>query len=240
MFTYQIITLFPERYEAYFSTGIPRRAVEKKIINYKLISLLDFAIVKNKKKKIDDKPYGGGAGMILRIEPIYNALNSLEEKFPVIAMTPSGIPMNQRLLKDIYKKIQEKHISGFTFISGYYEGMDQRILDHLVDIEISIGDFILNSGDIPILCFIDALSRFFPDYIHKEICLKDESFEEVFVHDDGNEDFLIEYPQYTKPRKFKDWEVPEILLKGNHKLIEKWRHEKSLEKTKKRKNLLEF
>ncbi len=240
MFTYQIITLFPERFEAYFSTGIPKRAVEKKIINYKLVQLLDFAIVKNKKKKIDDKPYGGGVGMILRIEPIYNALSSLEQKYPVIAMTPSGITMNQKFLRALFKKTQEKQISGFTFISGYYEGMDQRILDHLVDLEISIGDYILNSGDIPILCFIDAFSRFLPDYIHKEMSLKHESFEETVIHDDGKEDFLIEYPQYTKPRKFKDWEVPEILLKGNHKLIEKWRLEKSLEKTKKRRNLLDI
>lgn len=236
MFTYQIITLFPERYEAYFSTGIPKRAVKKKIINYKLVSLLDFAIIKNKKKKIDDKPYGGGAGRILRIEPIYNALNSLEQKFPIIAMTPSGIIMNQQFLKKLYKKIQEEKISGFTFLSGYYEGMDQRILDHLVDLEISIGDFILNSGDIPILCFMDAFSRFFPGYLHKEHSLTQESFEQTVVYENGCEDYLVEYPQYTKPRKFKDWEVPEILLQGNHKLIEKWRLEKSLEKTRKRKN----
>ncbi len=230
MFCFQIITLFPERFENYFSTGLPKRAVKNKIIDYKLISLLDFAIIKNKKKKIDDKPYGGGPGMVIRIEPVYYAIQSLENKFPVIAMTPSGYTLNQNLLKKIYSKVVEKNISGFTFLSGYYEGFDQRILDHLVDIEISIGDFILNSGDIPILCFIDSFSRLIPGFLGKRESLVSESYE-IF----DNNEYRIEYPQYTKPRVFQDWKVPEILISGNHKLIEKWRYEKSLEKSQKRK-----
>jgi tRNA (guanine37-N1)-methyltransferase len=230
MFKFQIITIFPERYEVYFSTGLPKKAIEKKIIDYKIVNLLDFAIIKNKKKIIDDKPYGGGPGMVLRIEPIHRALESLKEKFPVIAMTPSGVTLNQKVLNKMYDTLMQNHIMGLTFISGYYEGFDQRILDYLVDYEISLGDFILNSGDLAILCFIDAFCRLIPNFLGKEESLKDESFNLVY-----NEEYLIEYPQYTKPREYNGWKVPEILLSGNHKLIEKWRYEKSLDRTKKRK-----
>ena len=236
MFSFQIITIFPERYHSYFSTGLPQKALKKNIITYKTINLLDFAIVKNKKKKIDDKPYGGGPGMILRIEPIDKALQSLEKKYPVIAMTPSGIRITQNIIKEFYKKLSINNINGLTFVSGYYEGFDQRILDNLVDYEFSIGDFILNSGDVAILCFIDAFSRLIPGFLGKEESLKEESF------DLSNENKIyIEYPQYTKPREYKGWQVPEILLSGNHKLIEKWRYEKSLDRTKKReKNFLDI
>ncbi|GIX43388.1 MAG: tRNA (guanine-N(1)-)-methyltransferase [Leptospiraceae bacterium] len=235
MFKFQIITLFPERYNAYFSTGLPHKALLNKIIDYTTVNLLDYAIVKNKKKKIDDKPYGGGPGMVLRIEPVDKALNSLKEKFPVIAMTPSGLPLNQNILNKFYKKLLEKNIFGLTFISGYYEGFDQRILDYLVDYEFSIGDFILNSGDLAILCFIDAFCRLIPGFLGKKESLIEESFNKSI-----GESFLLEYPQYTKPREYKGWKVPEILLSGNHKLIEKWRYEKSLDRTNQRKkNILD-
>lgn len=232
MFFYQIITIFPERFHAYFNTGMPKKGIEKKIINYSITNLLDYAIQKNKKKKIDDKPYGGGPGMILRIEPVEKALNSLPYKFPVIAMTPSGITLNQNLLENLYQKffLEKKEISGLTFLSGYYEGFDQRILDHLVDLEISIGNYILNSGDTAILVFIDAFNRLLPNFLGKKESNLIESFK----------DNKIEYPQYTKPRVYKEWKVPEVLLQGNHKMIEKWRLEKSMELTQKKINLRNF
>ncbi|MFN3604736.1 MAG: tRNA (guanosine(37)-N1)-methyltransferase TrmD [Leptonema sp. (in: bacteria)] len=225
MFLYQIITIFPERYHSYFNTGLLKKAIEKKIIQYSTINLLDFAIKKNKKKKIDDKPYGGGPGMVLRIEPVWNALNSLPYRFPVIAMNPSGIPLNQNLLEELAKILFSKtqDVYGLTFLSGYYEGFDQRILDHLVDLEISLGNFILNSGDPAIIAFIDAFSRLLPNFLGKAESNWIESFKNN----------LIEYPQYTKPKEFKGWKVPEVLLSGHHKMIEKWRYEKSMEKTKK-------
>ncbi len=226
MFFYQIITLFPERYYAYFNSGMLKKAIEKKIIQYSLTNLLDYAITKNKKKKIDDKPYGGGPGMVLRIEPVEKALLSLPYQFPVIAMTPSGITLSQSVLEKLFKDYydESKEIQGFTFLSGYYEGFDQRILDYLVNIEISLGDFILNSGDPAIIAFIDAFSRMLPDFLGKKESYFVESFREN----------RIEYPQYTKPRDYKGWKVPEVLLHGNHKMIEKWRYEKSLEVTQKK------
>lgn len=225
MFIYQIITIFPDRYHSYLNSGMLRKAIKKKLIQYSVTNLLDFAIVKNKKKKIDDKPYGGGPGMVLRIEPVERALLSLPYQFPVIAMTPSGITLNQKFLEKLFKDYynESKEIQGFTFLSGYYEGFDQRILDHLTNLKISLGNFILNTGDAAILAFIEAFSRFLPGFLGKEESNLVESFYEN----------RIEYPQYTKPREYKGWKVPEVLLQGNHKMIEKWRLEKSMEKTEK-------
>ncbi|MCS7205528.1 MAG: tRNA (guanosine(37)-N1)-methyltransferase TrmD [Leptospiraceae bacterium] len=231
MFLFQIITLFPERFEAYFHTGLPKRALKNQIINYRIANLLDFAIVKNKKKIIDGKPFGGGTGMILRIEPVDRALRSFENSYPVIAMTPGGILLTQDFILSLHDELKKNQIHGLTFLSGYYEGFDQRILDHLVDLEVSIGDFVLNSGDLAILCFIDAFMRYLPGFVGKPQSLEEESFSLEYKE----EKKLLEYPQYTKPREYKGWKVPEILLSGNHSLIDKWRKEKSLERTNRRK-----
>ncbi len=233
MFNFQIITIFPERYHSFFQTGLFKKAIEKKILNYKVYQLLDYAIIKNKKKKIDDKPYGGGPGMVLRIEPVESCLNSLEFKFPVIAMTASGIPLNQRIIHYFYKRYFQNidsEIKGLTLLSGYYEGFDQRILDNLVHYEISIGNFILNSGDSANLCFIDAFSRLLPDFLGKEESHTLESFQkENFL--DSRTIEIVEHPHYTRPREYKGWKVPEILFTGDHKKIAIWREEKSLEKS---------
>ena len=218
---FDVLTLFPEMFEP-IKQSIIGKALEKELIEINLINIRDFS--KNKHKKVDDTPYGGGAGMIMMPDVVYRAYLSVpdREKAKVIYLSPQGSKLNQKKVESLST---EKHI---ILLCGHYEGIDQRVLDEIVDEEISIGDYILTGGEIPAMVLMDSVSRYV------EGVLKNESIsEESFVNG------LLEYPQYTRPEVFLNKKVPEVLLSGHHENIKKWREQKSLEVTKqKRPDLL--
>ena len=208
---FDILTLFPEMFEN-LKQSIIGRAIEKNIININLINIRDFS--KNKHKKVDDTPYGGGAGMVMKPDVVYSAYKSIEDKnAKVIYMSPQGKTLSQEKVEELSK---EKHL---VILCGHYEGIDQRVLVK----EISIGDYVLTGGELPAMVLIDSVSRYVEGVL-KEDSIKEESFSNG----------LLEYPQYTRPEVFEGEKVPEILLSGHHENINKWRKEKSLEITKKK------
>ena len=213
---FDVLTLFPEMFSI-LDESIIGRAKKNKQIDINLVNIRDFS--ENKHNKVDDTPYGGGAGMVMMPNVVYRAYNSLENKenAKVIYMSPQGKKLNQEKVKELSK---ENHL---IILCGHYEGIDQRVLDKIVDEEISIGDYVLTGGEIPAMVLIDSVSRYVEGVLNKE-SIKEESFIEN----------LLEYPQYTRPEVFEGEKVPEVLLSGNHKEIEKWRKEKSLETTKKK------
>ena len=212
---FDVLTLFPEMFNC-LNESILGRAIEKDLININLINIRDFS--KDKHKKVDDTPYGGGAGMVIKPDVVYDAYQSVkDENAKVIYMSPQGKVLNQEKVKSLSK---EQHL---ILLCGHYEGIDQRVLDKIVDEEISIGDYVLTGGEIPAMVLIDSVSRYVEGVL-KADSIKEESFS----------DGLLEYPQYTRPEIFEGEKVPEILLSGNHQEIDKWRKEKSLEITKKK------
>ena len=213
---FDVLTLFPEMFSI-LDESIIGRAKKNKQIDINLVNIRDFS--ENKHNKVDDTPYGGGAGMVMMPNVVYRAYNSLENKenAKVIYMSPQGKKLNQEKVKELSK---ENHL---IILCGHYEGIDQRVLDKIVDEEISIGDYVLTGGELPAMVLIDSVSRYVEGVLNKE-SIKEESFSEN----------LLEYPQYTRPEVFEGEKVPEVLLSGNHKEIEKWRKEKSLEITKKK------
>ena len=218
---FDVLTLFPEMFEA-VKQSILGKAIEKKLIIINLVNIRDFS--KDKHKKVDDTPYGGGAGMVIRPDVVYDAYKSVYEKdAKVIYLTPQGKTLDQKKVEDLSK---EKHL---ILLCGHYEGIDQRIIDKIVDEEISIGDYILTGGEIPAMVLIDSVSRYVEGVLSQE-SIKEESFSNN----------LLEYPQYTRPEVFEGEKVPKILLSGHHENIENWRKEQSLKITKqKRPDLLE-
>lgn len=213
---FSILTLFPEMFDI-LNSSIIGRGIEKKIIDIETVNIRDFS--KNKHKKVDDTPYGGGAGMVMMPDVVYDAYESVKtDDAKVIYLSPQGKTLNQEKVKELAK---EKHI---ILLCGHYEGIDQRVLDEIVDEEISIGDYVLTGGEIPAMVLIDSVSRYVEGVLSKE-SIEEESFS------NGN---LLEYPQYTRPEEFLGRKVPEVLLSGHHENIEKWRKEKSLEITKKK------
>ncbi|MGD1820790.1 MAG: tRNA (guanosine(37)-N1)-methyltransferase TrmD [Pleomorphochaeta sp.] len=217
-----VVTLFPEIVQGFFSNSIMKRAVENGFITYNMVDFRNFA--EDKHLTCDDSPYGGGAGMVLKPEPLCKALESIKaNEKRVIYASPSGKKLTQALSLELSKE------ENLVFICGHYEGVDQRVIDLYVDDEISIGDYVISSGEISSLVIIDSIYRLIDGVISSE-SLEEESFS----------DGLLEYPQYTRPSVFNGLEVPEVLLSGNHKAIKQWRLEKRLEKTKKnRPELLE-
>lgn len=218
---FDVLTLFPEMFEP-LNKSIIGRAKEKGLININLINIRDFS--KNKHKKVDDTPYGGGAGMVMMPDVVYDAYKSLDSKdAKVIYMSPQGQKLNQKKVVELSK---EKHI---ILLCGHYEGIDQRVIDEIVDEEISIGDYVLTGGELPAMIVIDSVSRYIEGVL-KDDSTKEESFSEG----------LLEYPQYTRPEVFNGKQVPEVLLSGHHENIDKWRKEQSLKNTKKKRpDLLE-
>ena len=211
---FNVLTLFPEMFEP-MKQSIIGRAIENGQIELNIINIRDFS--KDKHKKVDDTPYGGGAGMVMRADVVYDAFKSIkDENTKLIYLSPKGLKLNQEKVKNLSK---EKII---TLLCGHYEGIDQRVLDEIVDEEISIGDYVLTGGEIPAMVLIDSISRYVDGVIAKE-SVNEESFS----------DGLLEYPQYTRPEVFLDKKVPEILLSGHHENIDKWRKEQSIEITKK-------
>ena len=212
-----ILTLFPKMFKGPFDESIIKRAQKKGLIEIQTHDLRKWT--KDKRKTVDDRPFGGGVGMILMVEPIYKALRDLKNRdSKVILMDPCGRTFNQKIAGNLAK---EKHL---IFICGHYEGVDERVKKYLIDEEISIGDYVLTGGELPAMIIIDTLIRQIPGVLTKPEASSKESFSEN----------LLEYPQYTRPANFKGWKIPEVLLSGNHKKIDKWRQKKSLEITKKR------
>ena len=211
-----VLTLFPEMVEPFFKASIMARAVEKGLVEYRIINFRDFA--EGVHLKADDIPYGGGAGMVIMPEPLSKALDSVSARDKrVVFPTPSGKVFTEEYARELSRE------SELVFICGHYEGIDQRIIDEYVDDEISIGDYVLSSGETSTIVIIDALFRLIEGVIAKE-SLDDESF---------NSNFL-EYPQYTRPEEILGKKVPEVLLSGHHANVEKWRHEMAVERTKSR------
>lgn len=222
---FDILTLFPEMFDAVLKTSIIGRAGEKGLIDINCVQIRDFAF--NKHRQVDDYPYGGGQGMVMQAEPIFCAYESvckgLDYKPLTIYMSPQGKTFRQSTAKKLAK---EKHI---VILCGHYEGVDQRVLDEIVDMEISIGDFVLTGGEIAAMAVVDATARMIPGVLASVDAFSDES------HFNG----LLEYPQYTRPAIWHDRCVPEVLQCGNHKLIEEWKRKEAIKNTlKKRRSML--
>ena len=220
-----IITLFPEMFEPVLNGSIIGRAQKSGALEIHCHQLRDYAF--DKHKRVDDTPYGGGMGMLMKAEPIALCFEDICKQIGsrphFIYMSPQGKTMNQGRLKEL------SQIENVCILCGHYEGVDQRLLDSFIDEEVSIGDYVLTGGELPAMVFTDALARMVPGVLSNNECFTEES------HFNG----LLEYPQYTKPSVWRDMEVPEVLLSGHHANIEKWRKEQSLEVTKrKRRELL--
>ena len=216
---FDVLTLFPEMFEA-VKKSVIGKAEEKKLIQINLINIRDFS--KNKHKKVDDTPYGGGAGMVIQPDVVYDAYNSIkDENAKVIYLTPQGKVLNQKKVEELSK---EKHL---ILLCGHYEGIDQRVLDKIVDEEISIGDYVLTGGELPAMILIDSVSRYV-----EGVLSEDSTSEESFSQG------ILEYPQYTRPETFEGVKVPEILQSGHHENINKWRRCESLKNTYKKRPVL--
>jgi tRNA (guanine37-N1)-methyltransferase len=216
---FDIITLFPDFFVSPLNCSLLGKAIAKEIATVNLINPRDFTT--DKHRKVDDITYGGGVGMLLKPEPIFAAVESLPVIPPreIILMTPQGQPLNQPLLKDLATNYQQ-----LVLICGHYEGVDERIRQHLVTREISLGDFVLTCGEIPALTLLNGVVRLLPGTVGKVESLKAESFETD----------LLDYPQYTRPAEYRGWEVPEVLRSGNHQLIDEWRREEQIKRTRDR------
>lgn len=218
-----ILTLFPEMFEGVLSSSILKRAIEKEIVEVNLVNFREFSL--DKHNRVDDYAFGGGPGMLLSVEPIVRALESIDGYLEAkkILLTPQGVPFNQE------KAIELSSSKDLIFICGHYEGFDERVR-YFIDEEISIGDYVMTGGEIAAMAITDSVVRLLPNALGKQ-----ESFEQ-----DSFFDGMLEYPQYTRPQEFKGYSVPEVLLSGNHALIEKWRKEESLKRTvSRRPDLLE-
>lgn len=209
-----IITLFPEVFDPILNSSILKRAQNKNKVSFEIINLRDFG--EGKHQAVDDRPYGGGAGMILKPDVLAKAVKKAG-KGKIILTSASGKPYKQQMAQKLSK------LDHLVIICGHYEGVDQRFIDKHVDEEISIGDYVLTGGEIPTMVIIDSIVRLIPGVLEKAEAIQEESFSEG----------LLEYPHYTRPEVFEKAKVPEVLLSGNHAEIAKWRKEKSLQKTKK-------
>lgn len=220
-----IITLFPDMFEPVFNTSMLLKAQKLKLVEYKLVNLRGFGIGKH--KTVDDVPYGGGAGMVLKPEPVFKAVEMIkktDKHSKVVMMSPRGKQYTQRLANTLSKE------EGLIILCGHYEGFDERIYD-IIDYEISIGDYVLTGGEIPAMVVTDSVTRLIPGVLGDDQSNKDESFSSG----------ILEYPQYTRPEMYKGKKVPEVLRSGDHAAISKWRKENALIKTKSnRPDLIDF
>lgn len=210
-----ILTLFPEMFEGFINSSIIKRAIDRSKVSFDIVNIRDFSKLNN--KQVDDTPYGGGSGMVMMVEPVVDAINSIRTADSlVILMSPAGITFKESVAHDLK---EHKHL---ILVCGHYEGIDERILE-FVDMEISIGDYILTGGEIPAMVISDAVTRLVDGVIKKE------SYEEESFNNN-----LLDYPTYTKPAEYNGLKVPDVLLSGNHANIAKWRREKQIEKTEAR------
>jgi tRNA (guanine37-N1)-methyltransferase len=212
-----VLTLFPEMISGLFQSSILKKAHEKEKFSYNLVNFRDYS--DNKHQKVDDYPYGGGAGMVLTPQPLFDAVASVKKERPstprIILMCPQGEPHNQKKAEAL---AEEEHL---IFICGHYEGYDERIRENLITDEISIGDFILTGGEVGAMVVIDSIVRLLPDALGNEQSAKDDSFSTGF----------LEHPHYTRPADFRGMKVPDVLLSGNHEKIAEWRKRESLKRT---------
>lgn len=235
---YHIITTQPSIFNSFLKTGLVARGIDKKIIDIDIINLYDFGIGSH--KSIDDTPYGGGAGMVIRVDIIDKVISTLKrksknEKVKIILLTPHGQKFTQKMAKKLAKWAQGPSASGgvkgLILIAGRFEGYDERIRQ-LADEEISIGDYVLSNGDLPAMVLIDAISRHIPGFIQKSESIENESFNPITL--EAKRFALLEYPQYTRPLEYKGKKVPPVLLSGNHAQITKWRKKEAIKRTQKR------
>lgn len=217
MLQFDIITIFPDMFHCTMNESILKRAQQKKKIKIGVHNLRDYTT--DRHRTVDDRPFGGGPGMVMRPEPIFKAVKEIRKRRRacVLLMTPSGKPFTQKLAKKLSK---EKNI---IILCGHYEGIDERVRKYLVDEAISIGDYVLTGGELPAMVVVDCITRLLPGVLGKDISLKDESFENN----------LLEYPQYTRPANFNGMKAPNVLLSGHHHSIQKWRYQQSRIRTKK-------
>jgi tRNA (guanine37-N1)-methyltransferase len=214
-----VLTLFPEMFEGVFSSSILGKARDKGLVALNTVNFRDYA--NNKHNTVDDYPYGGGGGMVLKAEPIFTAVEAITDSLSavkpprIILMCPQGEPFSQRKAEELS---QEEHL---IFICGHYEGYDERIREHLVTDELSIGDYVLTGGELPAMVIIDSVARLLPGVLGNETSAVTDSFSTG----------LLEYPHYTRPVQFRDWEVPDILLSGHHANIEQWRRRQAIWRT---------
>ncbi len=222
---YHIMTLFPEMIEQSMSTSIMGKAIEKNIISVEAVNIRDYTL--DKHKKVDDYTYGGGAGMLMAAQPVYDCHRAVSKsilgedskrKVRTIYVTPQGQVFDQAMAQELSAE------EDIIFLCGHYEGIDERVLEEVVTDYVSIGDYVLTGGELPALVMMDCISRLVPGVLNNEESAQTESF------DDG----LLEYPQYTRPEVWMDKKVPDVLMSGHHANIEKWRHEQSLIRTKER------
>ena len=217
---YYIMTLFPDMVMNGLNTSIIGKAMEKELLSIKAVDIRDYTT--DKHRHVDDYPYGGGAGMVMQAQPVYDCYKDIEkdlDKKPrVLFMTPTGKTFNQDMAKELANE------ENLIFLCGHYEGIDKRVLDKIVTDEVSIGDFVLTGGELPAMVMIDAISRLIPGVLNNDISAETETFT----------DNLLEYPQYTRPEVWEGEAVPSVLLSGHHANIEKWRREQSLLLTKER------
>lgn len=222
---FDILTIFPEIFRSPLSESLLKKALDRELIQVRVWNLRDFT--EDKHRTTDNYPYGGGAGMVMKAEPIFRAVEEIKSNNPearAILLTPQGERFHQGLAKELS---EQKH---WILVCGRYEGLDERVRLGVVDREISIGDYILNGGEIPALVFLEVISRYVPGFLGSEQSVEEESFS----------DGLLEYPQYTRPPVFRGMEVPEVLLSGNHAEIKRWRRRESLKRTyRRRPDLLE-
>ncbi len=214
---YHILTLFPEMVLDGLNTSIIGRAKEKGLLSIEAVNIRDFT--QNKHNRVDDYPYGGGAGMVMQAQPVYDAYRHVEEKIGrpprVIYMTPQGKTFHQKMAEEFAKE------EDLVFLCGHYEGIDERVLEEIVTDYVSIGDYVLTGGELPAMVMIDAISRLLEDVLHNDTSAEFETF-----HDN-----LLEYPQYSRPEIWNGKQVPPVLLSGHHANIEKWRREQSIMRT---------
>lgn len=218
---YHVMTLFPEMIESTLSHSITGRAIEKNIINLNAVNIRDYT--QNKHRQVDDYIYGGGSGMLMQVEPVWLCYQDIMKSIGssgtrVLYMSPQGRTFDQSMAQAL------SHNENIIFLCGHYEGIDERAIDLINPVHVSLGDFVLTGGELPAIVMMDAITRLIPGALGSD----DSSVYESFYNG------LLEYPQYTRPPVYEGLEVPEVLLSGNHKLIEKWRYEQSIKRTKER------
>lgn len=217
MLRFDILTLFPEMFESPFNASLLKKARDRNLIQINITNIRDFAC--DKHRTADDYPYGGGSGMVMKIEPIASALESLSplEDAPVCLLTPQGETFKQETARELSRQ------SRIVLICGHYEGVDERVREHLVHREISIGDFVLTGGELPAMVVVDAVARLVSGVLGNDDSAPGDSF--------AVKGGILEYPQYTRPAEFRGWKVPEVLLSGHHADIEAWRRKEALKRT---------
>ena len=215
-----VLTLFPDMFAPVFGASIVKRAQEKGLVDIVLTDFRDYAL--DTHRSVDDKPYGGGPGMVLMCQPLFDAVADVSQKAApvdeVIMLTPQGRPFNHDLAQELASKKR------LMFIAGHYEGFDERIRTELATMEVSLGDFVLSGGEIPAMAMIDAIVRLIPGVLGGQTSCDEESFSNR----------LLEYPQYTRPAEYNGMKVPDVLISGNHQAIEKWRQQQAQQRTQQR------